>query len=141
MADILTHYGVKGMRWGIRKASPRATTRSRAGKKIDVVKQAMNKASEKAKQKQAEKFEKNKEKIKKSPTKLYRNRDKFTDEEILTAMKDIRMERELRSLSRDEITTGSQYASAVLSYGTAAVAAYNIYKSPLGQAITDQLKG
>ena len=76
------------------------------------------------------------EKILRSPTKLYRHRDEFTQEEIDTAMKRMKWERELRGLSRDTIGSGAQVAQAVLGYGILATSVYNLVKSPAGQVAT-----
>lgn len=112
--ESLYHYGVAGMKWGRRKGTSKPTSEQKAAAK--------------------------REKTLRSPSKLYRNRDKFSQDDIDTAMKRMKWERELRSLSRDEITRGAQYAEALLKYGTVAVGAYGVYKSPAGQAATKIIK-
>lgn len=119
--DFLNHYGVLGMRWGVRRARGSSQKLTREEKK-------------------AAKAEKKRQKILSSPTKLYKNRNKFTKSEIEAAMKNMKMERELRSLSRDEISIGSQYANTILAYATIASTAYGVYASPFGQAVRKKIK-
>jgi len=113
----LNHVGVLGMKWGRRKAKQVIDT----------------KHAEKAKMKD----EKQKKKILSSPSKLLKNLDKFSPEDVKKAMDRMRLERDLRQLNRDKISAGSNYVNTILGYGTTAVTAYTIYKSPLGQKIKD----
>lgn len=75
------------------------------------------------------------QKILNSPTRLYANRNKFSEAEIQNAMKKMKMERELRNLSRDHLDTGKKYADILLGYTTAAAAVYGLSKTPVGQTI------
>lgn len=117
MNNDLNHVGVLGMKWGRRKA-----------KTITSPKQ-INKAKQKEEKKRA--------KILSSPSKLLKNLDKFSPEEVKKAMDRMRLERDLRQLNRDKISAGSNYANTILGYGSTAVTAYTIYKSPLGQKIKE----
>ena len=114
MSKELNHFGILGMKWGRRK-----------GGKMTVS--------------DAKKREKQRAKILSSPDKLLKNLDKFSEPEIKKAMDRMRLERDLRSLSRDNLTRGTTYANAILGYGTTAVTAYGIYKSPLGQKIKEMV--
>lgn len=113
----LMHFGVLGMKWGRRKMSSVSDGERAAAKKA-----------------------KRKEQILKSPTKLYLNRKKFSQEDIDKAMKKFKWERELRSLSVDEIATGSKYATTLLAYGTLAVTAYGLAQTPLAQNVYKAVK-
>lgn len=121
--EFMAHSGVLGMKWGHRKAETSTSTGGSTKKTHAELKEMARR-----------------EKILKSPSKLYRHRNEFTQKEIDDAMKTMRLERELRSLTRDEISTGSQYANAILAYGTVATTAYGLYKSPLGQMAVSQIK-
>ena len=115
----LNHIGILGMKWGRRKAKGPMT----------------QKQIEKMQKKEAKK----RAKILASPEKLKRNLDKFSDAEVKRAMDKMKLERELRSLSKEKMSAGSSYANTILAYGTTAVTAYSIYKSPLGQRIKDAI--
>lgn len=112
--DILEHFGIPGMRWGSRKSSSSSTgtTRKAAKQEKKDIKTAIDR-----------------ERILRSPTRLYKNRHKFTKTEIDGAMQRMKMDRELQTLSRDSLATGSKYANTVLAYGTTASAAYALYKT------------
>lgn len=123
--NFLAHYGVLGMHWGIRK---QYVPHPREGS-----------LKSKYEQFRRESVQRNKARILNSPSSLYRNRKYLTSEEIATAMKKLKIERELRSLSRDTISSGSQMANTIFTYGTAATVAYGLYKSPAAQAVFKQL--
>ena len=118
--ELLYHFGIPGMKWG------------RTGTK-------KNSSSEKTKE-QIDREKRQREKILSSPTKLYKNRHKFSQEEIDAAMKKMKWERELRSLSKDELKRGEQYVNTFLDYAKTASRAYDLYKSPLGTAIVNKMK-
>lgn len=98
--DILMHYGVLGMKWGRRKSK----SQIRREKK------------------------KKRAKILKSPTKLYRNRDKFSDKELDKAMKRLERDQKLRSYSRDSTRYGADMTKNILAYAGLPVVAYGTYK-------------
>jgi len=122
--EFLAHYGVLGMHWGHRKLE---TSGSRLS------------PEEKAAQ-QAETERKKRQKILASPKSLRKNRKMFTQEEVDQAVKEFRLDRDLRQLELSEIKKGSEYANAFLAIGSSAVAAYGIYKSPLGQVVSGAVK-
>lgn len=110
--DYLEHHGVLGMKWGHRKARD-------------------TKAIRKAK----------KNKYKKSPTKMYKHRDQFSDEEIQKSLKRMKLESELRNLSSNEMNYGNRISRGAKSVrnalGTIAgisATTYALAKTPWGQA-------
>ena len=115
--EYLAHYGVLGMKWGVRK--DRAT---RAADKIA--------RREKRQLKKLEKAEKKRQKILKNPTKLYTNRKKFTKAEIDDAMQDFAMNQKLKNFSIDQLGTASKFAATILAYGAVGATAYKIATSP-----------
>lgn len=117
--ELLYHFGIPGMKWG------RRTKKNSSGEKT---------------KEQIDREKRQREKILSSPTKLYKNRHKFSQEEIDAAMKKMKWERELRSLSKDELKRGEQYVNTFLDYAKTASRAYDLYKSPLGTAIVNKMK-
>ncbi len=116
--SVLMHYGVLGMKWGVRKSRQNGSRRRQS-------------TSDKA----AQRSEARRRKILSSPSRLYRNRDLFTQAEIDAAMKRMKWERELRSLSKDERERGSAYINSIMSYAEAANKVYTFSQSRLAKRI------
>lgn len=123
--EYLAHYGVLGMKWGVRK--DRAT---RAADKIA--------RREKRQLKKLEKAEKKRQKILKNPTKLYANRKKFTKSELDKAMQEFAMDQKLKNFSVDQLGTASKYAATILAYGTIGATAYKLATSPAATAAMEK---
>lgn len=130
----LEHMGILGMKWGRRKAAPtnggnrlsRGTTKSLDQIIADRAKARADRA---------------REKIMASPSKLYKNRHQFTDQEIQQAIGKMRMERELKQLNMDKMGHAVKVANTILSYGETAKKAYDLYNSPLGKLLKQKLTG
>lgn len=72
-----------------------------------------------------------KEDILKSAGQIKKYKEHLTDDEIKGAVKKLQTVRDLRQLQQDNIKNGANYAQAFLTYGTVAVAAYNLKNTPL----------
>ena len=119
--DELAHFGIKGMRWGVRR-SRRELRGGGPESEEDVQRRVAAR-----------------EVIKRNPKLLYKYRKDFTEEELQKAVSVLKLEREIRSLKKSNITAGADYAEAFLKYGNVASDAYKLYSSPLGNALAKKL--
>ena len=183
MSKELNHYGVKGMRWGVRRSENRSSGSIRkrgasskesaqrrkriakiaagtaatvtvvaataiylknkkqvdsfvaknAGKVLKTVAdQKAAKAVATAKKREAY-AKKNASKILKSPSLLNKYKDYYDRTTVDEAVKNLQRTRDLHNLAQDDIRRGANYVNAVLAYGTAATAAYNLKNSQLAK--------
>lgn len=183
MPNELNHYGVKGMRWGVRRSENRSSGSRRkrrssskesaqrrkriakiaAGtaatvtvvaasaiylknkKQVDsfiaknagkVLKSVADQKAAKAiaTEKKREAYaKKNASKILKSPSLLNKYKDYYDRTTVDEAVRNLQRTRDLHNLAQDDIRRGANYVNAVLAYGTAATAAYNLKNSQLAK--------
>ena len=145
----LAHYGVLGMKWGVRKdrsssSSGRTVARKKKQSPVSKMKESAKNAKEKAKQAKEERAQKKenarREAILSNPVKLSKHKSEFSEAEIKQAISKIQMDKQLRDLSVDHISRGKKYADAILGYADTASKIYNLYNSPLGQQVRKKVK-
>lgn len=100
MHNELQHFGVKGMKWGVRKYRNKDGTLTDAGRK-----------QQEKKQRQHEQLIK-----KRNPKKLYQHRKELSDDELEKVVNRLGNEKKLKDLSKKEITYGQKAAIDVLKY-------------------------
>ena len=95
----LAHYGVVGMKWGVRKEKyyEKKAKTSSGKKKEKYIDKLKKQKKENKKSKKAYRA-----KILSDPTKLYKHRNEFSKEEIDKAMSKFNREQKLRGYSRDK---------------------------------------
>ena len=132
-SNYLTHYGIKGQKWGIRRQQNPDGSLTSAGRKrysdsggirgaVSKVKNAVTRrgSSSKAaaKKKQEEKEEKEKETLEqkkdrvlksRSAKELYENADLFTTQELQSAYNRLSLERNISSLVPKDVNKGKQF--------------------------------
>lgn len=126
LSNELYHYGVLGMKWGVRKDRNSGSSSSKKKKaKKSLLSKKISQIKKKAAESAKERNKRRREAILNDPTKLYKNRRKFTKEEIDQAMKQFEWEGKLQQQSVDRIKRGKEVAGALLGYMTTASAMYN----------------
>lgn len=140
--EYLEHYGVKGMRWGVRKQKERSSgsgTSSRKKKTLNKKKSLSEKRKAKREAKAAAKVEKAKRKAEqeavrkekkrqtnlKDPTKLYKHRNEYTQQEIQDALKQFEWEKKLSDYSKQRLSNGADYINTIFKYSNNAINLYN----------------
>lgn len=136
--DVLEHYGVKGMRWGIHKE--RETTGRRPSQKQKTkIQNRMSFLERRKKQREQRTKETEKKKAEtkakreaakrqntlRSPTKLYKNRYNFTQDEINAALRQFEWESRLRDYSQKELSSGKKYIDTAFQYAESSIKLYN----------------
>lgn len=111
--DFLCHYGIKGMKWGIRrtpeqlghKIKAKLGIKKKPGSKVETVKD-----TEKKQDREEETVEQKKERVLKSRSakELYDNADLFTTQELQQAYNRLALERNIKSLEPKQISKGQQ---------------------------------
>lgn len=107
MADILVHYGVLGMKWGVRR-SPAELARARGERAPKSTKKKTSFFSKKTvKKKPAKKTEKKEESSKKTLGEM-------TNEELQSAVRRLELEKRYRDLSPKKVSTGKKIVDSVI---------------------------
>lgn len=137
--DSLEHYGVPGMRWGVRKdrgssgsrtsGRKRSTGKTRAATRREEREKAKaaKKAAEAKKKAQAEaaKKEAQRKKILRDPRQLYKHRDEFTYDEIKEAMKRFDWEKQLNGYSQSQVAQGAKFIGDLFTLANNSINLYN----------------
>lgn len=147
--DILEHYGVKGMRWGIRKdrrAARVAARMEKARKKKfkDIQKEREKKEeAKKAAKEEKKQNERIRKKLMKSrdPAYVYKNAHLLTDQELQQRLNRLKNESELKRLAGKKKSKGEAYVDNFIKWGTKANAVYKVMNSDLGKAIQKKMEG
>ena len=96
--DYLAHYGTPRMRWGVRHGPPYPIDKDSSGrpKITTVIKSKLKKKAEERKEKQ---HEVDKKDVISDPRKLYKNRDKFSDEELKQIIDRINLDTKIKEIT------------------------------------------
>ena len=112
MSDYISHFGVKGMKWGVRRYQNRDGSLTPEGRK----RYGRSEDSEKVRE------------LRKKPVSAMSN------QELETVIRRMNLERQYRDLKSSEINSGKKKAKEVLDYANTASQFYNLYNSPMGKA-------
>lgn len=116
MDNQLQHWGIKGMKWGVRRYQKKDGTLTNAGKKKLAKQRAA--ALEKARQAKTEKRDYEAEKKKAlesgSAADVLKFKGKLTNQELQTALTRINLESQLSSISQRDVKTGMDKVTSIM---------------------------
>lgn len=121
--DSLEHYGIKGMRWGVRRtAEELGHVVNKAKKKV---KSVQKKTAAKKKKMAQKKRKAEREAILRDPKKLYKHRNEFSEAEIKAALSRFAWEKQLKDYAKADVDRGVGYLKTMFSATTTGINVYN----------------
>jgi hypothetical protein len=113
MSDYISHYGIKGMKWGVRKDRTKRREKKRANYAEDYVQ------------------------TRKLKSKGYKN---LSNRELKDLTRRLNLEKQYRELIVSDYSKGMEFVKGVLAAGTTIASIYALSTTPLGRDIKNAIK-
>lgn len=113
----LYHWGIKGMKWGVRRYQRKDGSWTPIGRKRYKQKEAERERAKQAREEETLEYRKQKILKSRSAAELYKNADLFSTAELQSAYNRLQLERNIANLAPREVSKGEEFVNKSINFG------------------------